>query len=393
MKVLVLAPDFPFPPSRGGKVDVWRRMKALRDAGAEIALVSCYEIPKSELESIQHSDEFRKVVDYLAVFELVPLAMSSTLKKVGFRRLPWHVARRTPERAEMEKLTEFCVSFSPDYIWLEGPWLGEVARVLRLNLGSKMLYRSHNIEHQYMWSQASAATSFGKRLSWRASCLWLKRYQLELMRELDHVFDISYRDVDYWRSQGINDITWMPPLSFSGAAINESNLMQSDVAFTGNLKTPNNVAAAKNLLSQIVPRVRAINPSVDFLISGSSPDRDLLQAAMAAKVRVLPDVEDIRAVQQGARILISPVTSGGGVQLKIVDMLSTDNPILTSPQGVYGLPGHVASAFDVFQTWDECAELIIEYLSGRRNPDLDLRRRARSEFSAAGFMSRIGDIS
>jgi polysaccharide biosynthesis protein PslH len=55
--------------------------------------------------------------------------------------------------------------------------------------------------------------------------------------------------------------------------------------------------------------------------------------AGATGVELCADVPDPTIYLFGAKVLVNPVMTGSGVQVKMLDMLMTDAPIVTASQG------------------------------------------------------------
>jgi hypothetical protein len=75
---------------------------------------------------------------------------------------------------------------------------------------------------------------------------------------------------------------------------------------------------------------------------------------------------------------------GSGVQLKMLDMLQTDRPVVTFAQGVRGLPREVAGVVNVVANADEMARTIVRW-ADQGFPDVSDRRAVRTAFNARAF--------
>lgn len=308
------------------------------------------------------------------------------------RSLPWHAATRVPNHQEWEEIDRRVSSFQPGLVWLDGPWFGEVAKHVARTQGIPILYRSHNIEFQYLRGQASAAKSWRNQLAWRVACIGLEGYELNLMRQARAVFDISVDDLQYWRSRGVRHGTWLPPLAHLALSAENGPTIHSDVLFVGNLRTPNNALGVSWLVNEILPLLRKARPSLRLRIVGSSPlpeIRKLLGSQDAIDVAF--DVEDVAPYLFGARVLVNPVSVGSGVQVKMLDMLATDAPIVTRRQGVRGLPPECCSLFRVA---DDVSSFATEIVRAFDDPSFDMVHRAsmRRTFSTHALNAALEQV-
>lgn len=384
MRIAVFAPDTPYPPNRGGRADIWRRLLALASGGHELMLVHLYE-PSGPLAPTS--------ADLAAMDAQLPRRFAFPIKRGPWRALrqlagsPWvprHVATRVPEPPERAALDEALRHFAPELLLLEGPWFGEQVKRTVRRLGVPYVYRSHNIEHLYLLGQARAAQRWQDRIAWRLACIGLARYERALMSGARQVFDISQEDRAFWAAQGISGV-WLPPLPEQAFRERPAVLEPSDLLFVGNLRTPNNVQGVRWLVEEVMPRLQARQPGLKLTVVGSRPEPEL-----AAKLRASPavqlqaDVPDVQPWLFGARVLVNPVATGSGVQLKTLDMLMTDAPIVSRAQGLGGLPKDFARLLHIAETPEAFAAAILAALQAPSGVD-PARVAARTLFTPAGI--------
>ena len=104
--------------------------------------------------------------------------------------------------------------------------------------------------------------------------------------------------------------------------------------FVGELRLPNNVSGVRWLVDEVLPLLLQTRPDLVLSVVGSMPD-DALRADLAANesVRTFFDVPSVNPYLFGAQVSFNPVSIGSGVQLKMLDMLMTDAPIVTHSNG------------------------------------------------------------
>jgi glycosyltransferase involved in cell wall biosynthesis len=383
MRIAVFAPDCPYPPDRGGRADIWRRLLALGDGGHELMLVHLFE-PTGPLAP--------KPQDVVAMDGRLARRFAFPIKRgrwrtvkqlVGSPWLPWHAATRVPDDDELAKLNAALLDFAPNVLLLEGPWFGEMVKRTAQRLSVPYVYRSHNIEHRYLRGQARAARHWRDRIAWRLACVGLERYELALMRGACHVLDISQEDRGFWAARGVVS-SWLPPLPEQAFRDRPVEVQPSDLLFLGNLRTPNNIQGLRWLIGEVLPLLRARDPSVCLTVVGSRPPPELVVELDAQPgVRLRPDQPDVLPWLFGARVLVNPVATGSGVQLKTLDMLMTDAPIVSRAQGLSGLPETFAALLHIAETPRAFADAV--WVALQTPPAVDPARvAARTLFMPAG---------
>lgn len=389
MRILVCAWDFPYPARGGGRADIWRRVEGFVRLGHEVMLLNLYD---------PHGPRAPRPADLAAVDQVVSARYSFAISRSRGRTLrqlarlaqvPWHVANRVPDRGEQQAIDHAVRDFGPELVWLDGPWFGELGTRLAAELGIPLVYRSHNVEHLYLRRQASAAARRRDRVAWRLAAVGLERYQLRLMSRADRVLDISCDDLEHWRSRGVTGARWLPPLPELAINGPSPERIPTDVLFVGGLRTPNNVQGVRWLVERVLPLLRREVPGIRVGVAGSYPDPALAgELADAAGVETFFDVPDVTPLQFGTRVLVNPVAVGSGVQLKMLDMLMTDTPVVSRRQGMAGLPAGAAALVDVADDPEEFAAAVLRRL---REPgvDRDARESFRRRFTVEGLREAL----
>lgn len=388
MKICVFSPDVPYPADRGGRADVWRRILAMRALGHQVMLVCLHEPDGPLAPSVQDLAAVDAVVAQRFLF---PMRRSPwrTLRQLALAwHTPWHAATRVPSVDEQRRLWAQLAAFAPDLLWLDGPWFGRTVLHWLQQQPTALAYRSHNIEHQYLRRQAAVAVNRRDRLAWRMACWGLQRFERQLMDRADRVFDISLDDLAWWRSQGVQRLHWLPPLPELAVAAAPPAAVAGEVVFVGNLATPNNVRGVQFLLCEVLPLLRRQHPGVAVSIVGSRPTADVLGWVAQAGVALHADVAAPMQHMLGARVLVNPVLTGSGVQLKMLDMLMTDRPIVTTTQGTRGLPAEVVAQLQVADAAQPFADAVCRALADGQ-VDTAGRAAARRPFTVQGLQQAL----
>jgi glycosyltransferase involved in cell wall biosynthesis len=195
----------------------------------------------------------------------------------------------------------------------------------------------------------------------------------------------------YWELHGVRHISWLPPLAEAAvsddAARQEEASSTGDVVFLGNLTTPNNIRGVEWLLNEIAPLVCARRPGTTFVIAGSNPGEHVRGLCRSAGAQLLANPLDALAVYKSARVLVNPVRTGSGTQVKAIEMLMTSAPIVTATQGTCGLPPSIKQLFRVANTPQAFADEILAALDepSRDEPSL----LARHTFGVSGLAEAL----
>jgi hypothetical protein len=385
LAVLLLAPVLPFPPDRGGKADVWRRALALRTCGATV-LIAC---PRADENSDRAAVEAaaREGID-LVLFDRVSIgeALTHWLRAVG-SGLPLFSARRLPAAAACRQLSARARELGINVVVSEGPWLWPLAKRIGQTLDCPLVYRSHNIEAAYMRRQRELERSWRMRLSMKVNFFGLDRFERQAIANADLLLDISADDLGHWRHPHGR---CLPPIP--APAVDPALAERTDgVVFLGNLRAPNNLAGLRMLLDEVLPAVRRKAPELSFHVVGSSPDAQTEQWIRSTGAQLHKDVANPLAWLLGAGCIVNPVRDGSGVQLKTLDMLQTDRPIVTFAQGLRGLPPKVRDTVKVVSSPAELTESILR-LHRQGFPPAPGRAQVRELFDGRAFFTMLCEV-
>jgi polysaccharide biosynthesis protein PslH len=381
LRLVVICPEPPFPARHGGRVDMLRRIEAFRSAGVRVALV-CWtndhagEFPEPISEVLRH------IADEVFVFPLIAFTKRLALMATW----PTWLAERVLSTEQIDVLSKQLDGFSPDAVWLDGISGGALAKTLTQRYAIPLYYRSHNMEADYVRMLYHRMPEFNReKLAQLFNVLHMRRFERSLHRKCKRVYDISQLDMSVWRHLGFNNNCWLPPVVDSGMlqleAQNESG-QDYHVGYVGNLYAPNNVEGLLWFSKSVMPILKEEIRDIRVFWAGSKPTTAVLNAAKESGIEVHPDPEDIRSWIARARVLINPVFAGSGVNIKSVEMLFAPGRLVSTRQGVQGLPPNVVACFDVNDSPEGFAVAVKAGLKGEQDEQTQIcRHQAHKLFS------------
>lgn len=382
--VLLIAPVLPFPPDRGGKADVWRRALALRNCGATVLLACpC----NGDISDKLLTDAAAVAGIELMLYKRVSLA--NALRQWLHSRLgvPFFTARRMPKQTGEQDLIQRARNLGINVVVSEGPWLWPLAKTISRELGCPVVYRSHNIEATYMRRQRELECSWLSRTLMAFSFCGLEHFERSAIAEADMLLDISADDLVNWNHPCGR---CLPPIPAPLIANSQSE-SASGVLFLGNLRAPNNLAGLKMLLEEVLPVVRSQAPGLSFHVVGSGPDAETERWIAKSGTFLHKDVADPMGWLMNASCIVNPVRDGSGVQLKMLDMLQTNRPVITFKQGLRGLPTGVRDTVTVVATPTELANAILD-LHREGFPPIENRGPVRETFDSHAFFRLLSEV-
>lgn len=397
MKIAYFSSQMPYPPTHGGRVDDWRRLMAMKAAGASLHLVTWCSDRPHERPSAAEIEMLSTVADVVHVW---PIVRSWSERLIRLSRLPFwpsHVASRIPNRQQWQGLQAALDEFQPEAVWQDGLYSCVAAQRVMRQRQIPLFYRSHNVEHRYFQQQVAKADILRDKFAWGLNLPHLERVERETLGSATHYFDISNDDLAFWVGQGYRHGTWLPPLIDANFADRLSapyvTPPRFDVGYLGNLYAPNNVAGVLWFLREVVPILNKSKLNFNIFVAGSQPVAAIRTAIDALHgVTLIENAPDAVAVLRDARVLVNPIFSGSGVNVKSVEMLFSPAALVTAPQGVAGLPDHVKSCFRLAGNPADFATEIMQGLNSAEATDTPERRQARAEFVSQRIVGILDEM-
>ena len=370
MKITLVCHDIPYPAIHGGRIDMWRRIKAFAQIGVELQLICWFD--KAPLR--EEVAEIKKYVSSAYFIKFKHDLCSTGYRLLNLVRYPLEVTSRMVVGKQLNHLISKVRAFKPHVIWLDGIHGGNVASKLSERFDIPIVTRCHNIEHLYYQRLFSSATGTSKVKRY-LSVSHLETYEKSLLKNSLLFYDISSEDLKFWKSHGFRNGRYLPPLmeifplqkqDISYQKIEKSN--QYDVVFLGNLYSNNNVAGIIWFLTQVLPEVRSQISDIKVLIAGAKPInkiRQLCEETEGVDLSINPPSSAM--IYNSGNVLINPVLTGSGVSIKSLDMLMAGKPIVSTPQGIAGLPISVKQYFKIASDTQSFAAEIVNLISNSQD--------------------------
>jgi sugar transferase (PEP-CTERM/EpsH1 system associated) len=329
MRVLIVSPVLPYPPTWGFATRVFHFVRLL--ARRHAVTVVAYGEP-GDTDAIEHLTRLGAAV------HAVPRAGGAGTKRlaqlsslVSPRSYQWR-AMYSP--AMQRTLREVMARERFDLIQIESSQLAVFeydARALLVvdehNVEYELLYRMFQTEHSavrraYNWIEYQKFRREETR-TWRrvSGCVTTSRREEEIVRQHAAATSVvtvpNAVDVEYFRPSD---------------QLVDNNV----VVMTGLMKYRPNVDAAQYFAGEILPRIRAVRPDVQFVVVGGDPADEVRRLA-GSHVIVTGSVPDVRPYVDTAAVVVVPLRMGSGTRLKVLEGLSMAKPMVSTSVGCEGI--------------------------------------------------------
>ncbi|MFD1912485.1 glycosyltransferase family 4 protein [Halodurantibacterium flavum] len=231
---------------------------------------------------------------------------------------------------------------APDAVIIDGIYLGDVAHAL-VEAGHRVILDMHNIESALQQEIDLARRGWIARLFYRNRWKQGRDAEGALAKRVAGVWLCSAQDADILRRIAPDHapIAVVPnPVPEWCQAADPAPAAQSgaNAIFVGHLGYRPNDRAARRLIRQIQPILRARLPDFSLTICGRSPGRRLrAMGAGQAGVELVADPPDLAPFYSRAAMTLIPLTEGGGTRLKVLEALALGVPVIATAKAVEGI--------------------------------------------------------
>ena len=305
-KIHIVSFDIPFPANYGGVIDVYYKLKALKESGVGVIL-HCFEYGRdqaSELESI--CDEV-----YYYQRQMSPLKLLS--------KIPFIVNTRVSDDLLL-RLAE------DDYpILFEG--LHSSYYALNGGLSKDRLFiRNHNVESDYYQHLSQIERNLIKKVYFRWESKKLKAFERRVVDYVSDVFTISESDHNYFQRKYSKSNLIGAFHQADGVRLPQGN--GKYCFYHGNLSVGENNRAAIYLVDEVFSNI-----DTPLIIAGSGASFELkLKIESYDNVVLKEDIstEEIKSLLENAHINVLPTFQATGIKLKLLLSLFTGRFVIAN---------------------------------------------------------------
>lgn len=362
MKILLLAPIPPFPPTSG----LQKRMYGILSALAAVHTVDLLCFYR------QHEDPRPPPLAALcAHIYSVPRetcyayhrrnTRAETVREACFDPAPPSAINL--RSAAMRAQTETIDWDSYDAIWVERLGMGQYVPA---RTRAKVIVDFDDVESVVLRRTIATAPLRLPLLFRIVEMLKQKCYEQRALRRYDTVLVASGHDR---RRYGRDHVRVLPnTVSVPPAVANDEN--DNDLIFFGLMSYDPNSDGILYFLREIWPLVKAQRPQARLWVVGAKPPAAVSAYGDNESVMVPGFVADLQALLVRCAVTIAPLRIGGGTRIKILDAMAAGKAVVSTSIGYEGLdaiPGIHLLAADTPATFAEaCVQLMADRAQRQR---------------------------
>ncbi len=348
MRVVHLTTEFPWPATSGGPVRTLSQLRIVASLpeveSVTLLSVAEHDVPPADVRALEAAVPKLRVVPpvfhpiHLFDFKrYVPRVVALRLMGVPYLVGKWESRRL---RRELRK----ALAESPvDVVYIDH--LG-MARYLPDIEAERPFCRTvldqHNVESDFFKQFAEEKTG-PKKLVATAEHAAARKFERDALRAVNGVVAISGEDARHFEAlAGVRPHVVPVVMTFERRP--RPHPGRPHFCYVGSLRWKPNVLGLDWFCQKVWPLVRKRVPDATFEIAGVGlkPDASgrlpVPEAWKVPGVETVGFLEDLEPLYARSLGMLAPITGGSGVRLKLLEGFRAGMPVVTTPDGAFGLP-------------------------------------------------------
>lgn len=226
-----------------------------------------------------------------------------------------------------------------DIIQFEGLFVTPYLTAIRKHSNAKLVYRSHNIEHQVWERIAQQKSDLFKKWYLRMLARRVKDYELQQLNKVDAIAVFTSEDKSTILSYGTNIPVEIFPVGID-LTLYKPDFSKTEfpsLFFLGSLDWLPNREGIEWFIDNFHKDLTDGDLRVKFYVAGHNiPDR-FDDYEVMGKIFIQGEVDDAFEFVNSKAIMIVPLLSGGGMRVKIVEGMAMQKCIISTSIGAEGI--------------------------------------------------------
>lgn len=380
MKILQLAPRFPFPPDDGGKIVMANTYKEFYNLGVNVMLFSTNREKTLYHDSIIEANKYGNSIlfHYNSKNNLPKIVKSIITNKSIY-------IQKFYSKKLIKAVDNLIQSYKPDILHAEHTCMSKLCLHFRDKYNIPFGIRLHNIEHDIWQRYASNSNNLLKRIYTQHQANLLKDEELYLIEqaninfaitdiERDKLLSLTTKNNIITASVGVYLDHWIP------SRFEKRNPFQMIIATTFNWQP--NVDALYWFLENVMPIVREKEPRAKLLILGKNPPKKLKKYSDigADVIGYVPNIQDL--VRESG-IYIAPLFVGAGIRIKILEAMAMEMPVVATSISALGINADETNGLFIEDDPIKYADKILELMQNdeqRNKAGINAREFIKNSF-------------
>jgi len=332
MKLLLVFPYFPFPPTDGGHIGFFNPIKYLSRTHEVVVFALAGKDEETDVGELKRYCADVRVFRRPSAMDPYRLMRGAMSFPPGAAAKYWHPAAGGSIRKLVAEQKPDIVEFHHLNTAIYRKFAGNVPTVLR----------EHNVEYKVWERYADNASGWIEKgyVKWTAPRV--RKYEAEAASQFDRCVVVSPADADHLRAVSPGSRIEVVPFGVDTEYFCPTPHVPVEplsITLTSSFAWQPRHTSVLILLTEIFPRVRAQVPNANLYIVGKGMPEHLERIGRQVPgVTIVGPVPDVRPYIARSALLINYLDCGGGIALKVLEAMAMRKPILCNSLACEGIP-------------------------------------------------------
>ncbi len=333
-KILIITNRVPYPLKDGGNLAMDAMIEGYHSQGWKVYLLSM-----NTTRHHLHHEQLRKLFKHLYAFDWMDinnnLKWTDIIKNYLFSNEPEHVIRFF-NKDFLQKIKEVLISFKPDVVQIESVYLSTYLPVIKEHSNAVTVLRLHNIEYQIWQGLAKKQKNRFKRIYFDNLTVRIRNFERDAWLDYDLLLPITEKDANtVARLEEVNNMI-VAPFSIDVEKIKTGNNEKWVGYHIGAMDWIPNREGIHWFLYHAWPRIHRSMPEFEFYFAGRKMPEEFKKLHIHG-VHCMDEVQNADEFIADKKILIVPITSSGGIRVKILEAMAAGKVVITTSSGIKGI--------------------------------------------------------
>ncbi len=388
MKILFVSPSFPIPPNDGGKIVINNTLRYLKLNEVDVDFICMSKVPVSRELISQIDNNLRTTVFYdknisgiLRLFRAFLTNNSYLISKFYSKKF----YRLIKQKIKNGKY---------DIIHFEGLHIAFYALKLMSIPNLKIVIRFQNIESQIIKRFRNESNSILKKLFFSYEIKRIAELEKNCCSNIANLIFISPEDLNYSKTEYGKIVN--PLISPVGIDLDyynsiKPNIESNDLLFLGSMDWLPNEDAFLWFYNKVFLHLLKNYPDIKFYVVGKNPSKKVVNL-QSSNLIVTGLVEDVRPYIEKCGIFIVPLRIGGGMRVKIIEVMASQRIIISTSIGAEGI-NYIAGKEIIIANnpveFLDALQLLIKHPYKKREITASALKKVQGEYSMQKVISDL----
>ncbi len=334
MKILYICNKSPWPPIEGGTIGMYNFITKIADAGHDVKVLAAntnkYFVKLDEVpEDFKNKTKFE--LEYIDL-SIKPLDAFFNL----FTNKSYHVQRFISKAFE-KKLINILQNNTYDLVQIEYLYMSPYLDVVRKYSNAKVVLRAHNIEH-LIWKRAAEEEKNPlKKFYLKHLATTLENYERSVLDKFDGIVPVTAKDAEFFRENSKVPVM-DAPFSIDTEKFSQyfNDNPEHALFHIGSMNWLPNEEGIKWFVKEVWPKLSKKHPELKLYLAGREMPKWLLDMNKGNLI-VVGEVPDAYEFISSKSILVSPLFSGSGIRVKIIESMALGKAVISTTIGAEGI--------------------------------------------------------